>query len=109
MSKALQSTQEEQSSNSMLLLGTAGWEIIQGKYLFIILLDQKEKRHFFFFFLLNYRSAYIVQGFNHIQMAKYQIPLWNIILHQIHTNLYCLMIFSKKPPHLFINFSEGWT
>jgi len=48
MWKALQNTQEEQSSHAMLLLGTAGWEDILGKYLFNILLDEKEKEALFF-------------------------------------------------------------
>lgn len=93
MWNASQSTQEEQSSNGMLLLGTAGCENILGKYLFNIVLDQKEKEALFFFY---YRSTYEVQAFNHIQMAKYHIPLWNIILWQNYTNLHFLMIFSKN-------------
>lgn len=48
MWNTLQSTQEEQSSNGMLLLGTAGRENILGKYLFNIVLDQKEKEALFF-------------------------------------------------------------
>lgn len=40
MWKALQSIQVEQSSNGLLLLGTAAWEYDQGKYPFLFFLTK---------------------------------------------------------------------
>lgn len=71
--------------------GLQAGKIFRGCTFLLYFLTKKKRRHFFY-----YKSAYEVQGFNHIQMAKYQIPPWNIILCQNHTNLHFLVFFFKK-------------
>lgn len=83
--------------------GLRAGKIFRGSTFLLYFWTKKQRRHFFFY----YKSAYLVQRFNHVEMAKYQKPPWNTILCQHHTKLHCLLIFYRIS-HIFINLSEAW-